>query len=176
MAWRGLTTPQWATMRGHLPQPKRSARGGRPRIADRRGFEGLLWMLWTGSPWSELPRRYGSLSTGGRRLKDWEEMGLLRKLWRAFLAQLNDQRQLRGDECVADGSFISTKKGDEGRHDETWQGHQVDGAGRWHGDLRWEHTWRRRPRRRSRSLHSPSRRSRLAGPASPAGPASGPTA
>ena len=36
--------------------------------------------------------------------------------------------------------------------------------------LRWEHTWTRRPRRRSRFSSRPSTRSRWAGPASPDGP------
>jgi transposase len=111
MAWRGLTKQQWAAVRIHLPQPQVSARGGRPRVDDRRCFEGILWVLWTGAQWSELPRRYGSPSTCWRRLKQWEETGVLLKLWRAFLAQLNDQQKLRWDECFADGSFIPAKKG-----------------------------------------------------------------
>ena len=111
MAWRKLTKPQWDAIRVHLSQPKASPRGGRPRADDRRCFEGILWVLWTGAPWSELPRRYGSASTCWRRLKQWEEMGVLLKLWRGFLAQLNAQQKLRGDECVADGSFIPAKKG-----------------------------------------------------------------
>ena len=59
MAWRGLTTHQGDAIRVHLPEPTVSARGGRPRVEDRRGVEGILWMLWTGAPWGELPRRYG---------------------------------------------------------------------------------------------------------------------
>jgi transposase len=112
MAWRGLTKTQWEAIRVHLPQPKASPRGGRPRVDDRRCFEGILWILWTGAQWSELPRRYGSPSTCWRRLTHWEETGVLLKLWRAFLAQLNDQQKLRWDECFADGSFIPAKRGD----------------------------------------------------------------
>ena len=65
----------------------------------------ILWILWTGAPWSELPRQYGSAATCWRRLRDWEEAGTLLALWRAFLAELNDREKLRGDECFADGSF-----------------------------------------------------------------------
>ena len=111
MAWRGLTQQQWGAIRVHLPQPKVSRRGGRPRIPDRRCFEGILWMLWTGAQWSELPQRYGSPSTCWRRLKQWEETGGLLKLWRSFLAQLNDREKIRWDECFADGSFVPAKKG-----------------------------------------------------------------
>jgi transposase len=111
MAWRGLTKQQWDAIRVHLPQPKASTRGGRPRVDDRRCVEGILWILWTGAQGSELPRRYGSPSTCWRRLKPWEEAGVLLQLWRAFLAQLNDQQKRRWDECFADGSFIPANKG-----------------------------------------------------------------
>jgi len=57
MAWRGLTTHQWDAIRVHLPEPTVSARGGGPRVEDRRGVEGILWMLWTGAQWGERPRR-----------------------------------------------------------------------------------------------------------------------
>ncbi|MEM4381723.1 MAG: transposase [Candidatus Caldarchaeum sp.] len=86
------------------------SQGGRPRADDRKCFEGILWILWTGAPWSELPRRYGSPTTCWRRLREWEENGVLLKLWRAFLAQLNDQQKIRWDECFADGSFAPAKK------------------------------------------------------------------
>jgi transposase len=111
MAWRGLTKQQWEAIRIHLPQLKASRRGGRPRVEDRRCFEGILWILWTGAQWSELPGRYGSPSTCWRRLKQWEETGVLLTLWRAFLAQLNDQEKICWDECCADGSFIPAKRG-----------------------------------------------------------------
>jgi transposase len=111
MAWRGCTKAPWAIIRVHLPQPTLSPRGGRPRVADRRCFEGILWILWTGAPWRELPRRYGSPSTCWRRLKQWEETGVLLTLWRAVLAQLNDQQKRRWDECLADGSVLPAQKG-----------------------------------------------------------------
>jgi len=79
MAWRTLTTAHWAAIRIHLPYPKPRPSGGRPRVHHRRCSEGLLWSLWTGVPWSALPRRYGSPSTGWRWLKEWEESGVLLK-------------------------------------------------------------------------------------------------
>jgi transposase len=112
MAWRGLTQQQGNAIRVHLPPPTASTRGGRPRVDDRRCLEGILWLLWAGAQWSELPRRYGRASTCWRRLKAWEETGVLLQRWRAFLAQLNDRQQLRWDECFADGSFVPAKQGE----------------------------------------------------------------
>ncbi len=175
MAWRGLTKQQWAAICVHLPEPKASRRGGRPRIDDRRCLEGILWILWTGAQWSELPRRYGSPSTCWRRLKQWEETGVLLQLWRAFLAQLNDAQKLRWDECFADGSFIPAKKGDlrsarpsgaKGPSGWLWSMARV---------LRWEHTWRRLPRRKSPSSSRPSPRSPSAGQGSRGAPGRAPS-
>src|SRR6266511_4118479 len=175
MAWRRLTKQQWAAICIHLPQVKVSARGGRPRVDDRRCLEGILWILWTGAQWSELPRRYGSPSTCWRRLKHWEETGVLLKLWRAFLAQLNDRQKLRWDECFADGSFVPAKKGDS----RSGRPSGVRARSGWFWSmarvLRWEHTWRRLPRRKSTSSSRPSTRSRSGGRANPNGPASGPS-
>ncbi|ABC22762.1 hypothetical protein F11_10085 [Rhodospirillum rubrum F11] len=37
-------------------------RGG-PRIDDRRVLNGILWRFRTGSPWAEIPERYGPPTT-----------------------------------------------------------------------------------------------------------------
>lgn len=114
--WRGFTDEQWERIEPHLPRRRENPRGGRPWANDRRALEGILWILWTGSQWSELPRdRYPSASTCWRRLKEWEEDGTLKNLWRAFPAQLNEQQRVRWDECFADGTFVAAKKGAQSR-------------------------------------------------------------
>jgi transposase len=61
MAWHGLTDAQWEKIRPHLPLVRRLPEGGRPRVDDRRCFEGILWILWTGAPGSALPVEYTPL-------------------------------------------------------------------------------------------------------------------
>lgn len=117
MAWRGVSDKQWEEIKRHLPKRRGKARGGRPRLDDRRCFEGILWIPWTGAPWSELPQRYGSKSAVHRRLKEWAESGVLLDLWRAFLNPLSDQQKVRWDECFIDGMFIRAKKGFAGGED-----------------------------------------------------------
>jgi transposase len=58
MAWKQLSEKQWQAVKEHLPVREPRPRGGRPPADDRKCFEGILWILWTGSPWSELPERY----------------------------------------------------------------------------------------------------------------------
>src|SRR3712207_9272551 len=105
MTWRAVPDKQWEFIKEQLPPRKRRTKGGRPPADDRRCFEGILWTLWTGAPWSELPARYGPKSTVHRRLKEWAESGVLLDLWRAFLDQLEGRKKVRWDECFIDGMF-----------------------------------------------------------------------
>ena len=111
MAWRSLTDKQWDLIKEHLPKRPPSKKGGRPPADDRKCFEGILWILWTGAPWSELPEKYGAKSTVNNRLKEWAENDVLLNLWRAFLNQLSDQQKVKWDECFIDGMFVRAKKG-----------------------------------------------------------------
>ena len=112
MAWRRVTDEQWQKVRAHLPVRKKPWRkkdrtGGRPPLDNRQCFEGILWVLWTGAQWSELPPRYGSKSAVHRRLQKWTDDGTLEKLWRAFLAQLQARDHIRWNECFVDGTVAS---------------------------------------------------------------------
>ncbi len=164
MAWRGLTEAQGEAVKPHLPVRKRPWRkkdrkGGRPPWDDRKCFEGILWILWTGAQWSELPPRYGSKSAVHRRLQTWTDDGTLEQLWRALLAQLQEQEQVRWDECFVDGTFASAKKGG------SWSARPRAARARslWYWlmarVLRSDFTWTRRPRRKSGSSSRRSRRS-----------------
>lgn len=156
MAWNKVSDAQWEKIRVHIPRVKPSPLGGRPRVDDRRCFEGILWILWTGAPWSALPRQYGSPTTCWRRLKQWEADGVLLALWRAFLAELNDRDKIRWDECFIDGTFVPARKGgpwserpSEGRAQSAWFWSMAK-------VLRWDFTW---TRHRPPSASSSSRRS-----------------
>lgn len=164
MAWRGLTEVQWAKVKEQLPvrrKPwrKRDRKGGRPPLDDRKCFEGILWILWTGAQWSELPPRYGSKSAVHRRLQKWTADGTLERLWRAFLAQLQEQGHIRWNECFVDGTFASAKKGG------FWSARPSAARARSWWDwlmarvLRSDFTWIRHPHRKSGSSSRPSRRS-----------------
>ena len=106
-----LKEEQWAKIAPLLPAPKPRVRGGRPPVANRPCFEGLLWVLRSGARWKDLPKEYPSYSTCRRRLLEWEEAGVWLAAWRALLGQLDEQQRLDWEECFADGSFSAAKKG-----------------------------------------------------------------
>ncbi|SDA36923.1 transposase, partial [Sphingomonas sp. NFR15] len=66
-----LTDAQWAKIEPHcLGKRTDPGRSGR----DNRLFlEAVLWIARTGSPWRDLPERFGNWSTAFRRFRDWRE-------------------------------------------------------------------------------------------------------
>jgi transposase len=65
---RDLTDVQWSLLDPLIPQPsRRRDLRGRPRKDRRTVLNGVLWVLRTGAPWSDLPERYPSYQTCHRR-------------------------------------------------------------------------------------------------------------
>ncbi len=109
--YRLLTDAQWQKIEPLLPKPKRSSKGGRKPVYNRRVLEGILWVLRTGARWKDLPTEFPSPSTCWRRLRDWEEQDVWLTIWRAFLGELDQKGQLDWSEAFVDGSFAPAKKG-----------------------------------------------------------------
>src|SRR3954447_10977741 len=56
-----LTDAQWARLEPLLPPEKPWT--GRPNDDHRQILNGILWVLNSGAPWRDLPRRYGPVGT-----------------------------------------------------------------------------------------------------------------
>lgn len=106
-----LTDEQWAEIGPLLPVLKPGKQGGRSWVENRPVFEGILWILRTGSPWNRLPKEYPSPATCWRRLKKWEEEGVWENAWHEYLKRLDDKGVLSWDECFIDATFMPAKKG-----------------------------------------------------------------
>ena len=102
-----LTDKQWGQIEPHLPKQKKNKKGG----DNRKVFEGILWVLRTGSPWGQMPGEYASPCW--RRLKRWQEQGVFQKLWKKLLSQLNKKDKIKWEECFIDGTFVQAKGGGE---------------------------------------------------------------
>lgn len=70
-----------------------------------------MWIECSGARRCDLPEDCASPSTCWRRLRDWEEQEVWLEVWRAFLSELNERKQLKWSESFMDGSFAPAKKG-----------------------------------------------------------------
>lgn len=79
-----LTDFEWAIIQPLLPNKVR----GVPRVDDRRVINGILWRFRTGSPWADVPERYGPYTTCYNRFVRWRKAGVwdhvLREIAKAF--------------------------------------------------------------------------------------------
>lgn len=108
---RKLSQRQWRLIEPELPKQD-FRKGGRPRADDKRTIEGILWVLRTGAQWDELPKKYGSPMTCWRRLKNWKQQGIWRKIWQKLLVLLDKEEQVHLEATYLDGTFSPAKKGE----------------------------------------------------------------
>src|SRR5436190_1299634 len=71
---------------------------GRPWKPRRSVLNGILWVLRTGAPWSDLPDRYPSYQICHRRFQQWVRSGIMR----GVLEALAEDLRIRGRPDVRD--------------------------------------------------------------------------
>jgi transposase len=109
MSRHEITDQQWEVIEPLLPIKKTNM--GRPTADPRKTLNGILYVLKTGCPWADMPRKYGSPTTCWRRLQQWTEDGTWDRIWRALLSQLDAQSKIEWAQAFLDGSFVPSKKG-----------------------------------------------------------------
>jgi transposase len=73
-----LAEEQWSLIRPFIPDPEvvgSSEKGGRPWRDPRDVLNGIFWVLLTGAPWADLPRRYPPPQTKARSGRRTEQAG-----------------------------------------------------------------------------------------------------
>ena len=92
MVRRGeITDRAWEQIKPLLP-PEGGKRGGQWRD-HRTVINGILWKLRTGSPWRDLPERYGPWQTCFDRFNRWRRDGT----WDRLLAHAQTKSDAVGD-------------------------------------------------------------------------------
>ena len=76
-----LTDFEWSVIEPLLPMDRR---GPKPKH-NRRIINGMFYILRTGSPWRDLPARYGSYTTVYNRFNRWRKAGIWDKLMDAIV-------------------------------------------------------------------------------------------
>jgi transposase len=99
----------WERIEPLLPVvPRRACNPGRKRLPDRQVLCGILFVLHTGIQWEFLPQElgFGSGMTCWRRLAEWNEAGVWRRLNEVLLAELHSAGKLDWDRAVIDSSHV----------------------------------------------------------------------
>ncbi|HEX6339991.1 transposase [Umezawaea sp.] len=84
MARGDLTAAQWAVLEPLLPPERRV---GRPNRDRRQVVNAIRWRVRTGSPWRDMPPRYGPWETAYGIFRAWQRDGV----WAAVLEKIQDR-------------------------------------------------------------------------------------
>lgn len=114
LKWR-VSDSVWARLEGLLADPPRRFRyPGRARYSPRACLEGILYVLFTDTPWLELPYRELGLPSGEtcrRRLEEWSRRGLLPAAIVLLCEELAEAGRLDWSRVIVDASLVEAKKG-----------------------------------------------------------------
>jgi transposase len=110
-----LSEVQWEQVRDFIEwdqhqRQRPDGRGGRWADA-RTTLDGVLWILRTGAPWKDLPRRYGAYQTCHRRFQQWQRTGVLDAILWALCEDLKARGKLDLSQSLVDASFSGAKRG-----------------------------------------------------------------
>ena len=96
---------EWSIMSPLLPNKPR----GVARVEDRKVLNGIYWRLRTGSPWADIPERYGPYTTCYNRFVRWRKLGVLDAVFAAVSkayegnVQMVDSSSIRVHQHAANG-------------------------------------------------------------------------
>ena len=81
MSQTGFSPRQWRVLETILPP---NPKVGRPFRDHQQVIEGILWRLHNGTPWREIPPRYGPWRTCHARLAKWQRDGTWTRILHAL--------------------------------------------------------------------------------------------
>ena len=113
MAKELVTDELWGVIEPLLPEEPTKPKGGRPRIGDRAALTGILFVLKSGIPWEMLPQEMGCGSgmTCWRRLKEWHEAGVWKRLRRTLLDRLGEANEIDWERASLDSASVAAPGG-----------------------------------------------------------------
>jgi transposase len=105
----------WAKVAPLIPEKKRDPNqkyirksgGWRKSIDARTVFSGIVFVLRTGIQWKAIPKeQYGSPSAIHRYFLEWMEAGFFWKLWKKWIAELDELEGISWEWQSADSSSV----------------------------------------------------------------------
>ena len=78
-----LTDEQMARLEPYFPKSH-----GKPRVEDRRGLSGMIFVNRNGLRWRDAPKDYGPHKTLYNRWKRWGQMGVFTRMMEGLTASV----------------------------------------------------------------------------------------
>ena len=97
-----LTDEQWALIASLMPKAKPGGRWNDHRTT----INGMMWVLKSGSPWRDMPERYGSWKSVYDRFRRWSADGTIDKMLDRLRYKLDKDGFIDWDVWCVDGSNI----------------------------------------------------------------------
>lgn len=123
--WR-VSDGLWERLAPLLADPPRRFRHpGRARYSPRLCLEGILYVLFTDTPWLEVPYRELGLPSGEtcrRRLEEWSRRGVLEQALWVLCEELAQADKLDWSRVIVDASLVEAKKGARRSRARSWAG------------------------------------------------------
>ena len=91
-----LSDFEWAVIQPLLPNKPR----GVARADDRKVLNGIFWRLRTGSPWADIPERYGPPTTCYNRFVRWRKLGVWDRLFEAVSRAYGGDLRMVGSSSI----------------------------------------------------------------------------
>ena len=101
----------WERVQVWIPKRRRSPKGGRPAVTDRRAMSGILYRLRTGCQWDAIPSEFGSRSTCYRRFVEWTRAGVFKMMYVEMLLYYDEQRGIDWAWASLDSASVKAPKG-----------------------------------------------------------------
>ena len=111
MKRHALTDQQWAQIAPLLPGEV--GRVARPAKSNRLMVDAIVWILRTGAPWRDLPKRFGPWQSVYTRFRRWTRQGIWTRVFEK-LAEQQDSESYMIDATIvrAHQDATGAKKGD----------------------------------------------------------------
>jgi transposase len=106
-----LRKDQWERIAHMLPG--KATDPGRTARDNRQFVEAVLWVLRTGAPWRDLPKRFGPWNSVYQRFGRWSKKGV----WHRVFAELGKDADF--EELYLDGTIVRAHQHASGAEKET---------------------------------------------------------
>jgi len=111
-----LTNEQWEHVASLVPPGKSQPWSkGRPLTPPREVFNGILWILRSGTLWKGISARYLPYRTCHRWFQDWRKQGAFERIRVTLAEDLRDRGCIDLREVFIDGTLLPKKSAAVGK-------------------------------------------------------------